>query len=101
MRRNKHSWRPSKRHKPTKPATYHKGCTGKVQYRNRREAEAKVKQMQAASSNPKYDALLNVYECAHCGRFHVGHGNGRRPERQDSPESRISELEILDEVTIF
>jgi hypothetical protein len=53
-----------------------KACTGKVRHADAVGAQAQIRQIRRANPGTPY---LNVYRCAFCSGFHVGHAKGTGP----------------------
>lgn len=61
----------------TAAAERNPGCTGKVQYESRPEANIAIKTMRASRTKP--------YACPYCGKWHVGRGLLGVPKGQETP----------------
>lgn len=50
------------------PATWKQGCTGKIRYGKRAQAEPVLDLMRAKVP----DKAFTIYKCRHCNSYHVG-----------------------------
>lgn len=71
--RIRHSWRRGKRHSARKKEEYVRECMGKTRYHTRSDGE-----MEQARAMERTGDDFTLYQCRHCGFYHIGHTYARK-----------------------